>query len=138
MQSEKCKCKVCTGFINQIRLSGGHIRADLFRAKFRAQLHWSIDIFKSILSKNIVYLLKLTLTLVRRHFCRNFLMTLECIPNLSSCGIYSMNYKSKFKIWWNLFMRLSISVLHRITQYCYHFHVFVKRIFSLRWEIDEK
>ena len=30
MQSEKCKCKVRTGFIKHIRLSGGHDRADLF------------------------------------------------------------------------------------------------------------
>ena len=68
MQSDKCKCKARTGFINQIRFYDDYNRFGLFWVQFRTPLHWLIDLFKSILSKSIVYLVKLTLKMGRKTF----------------------------------------------------------------------
>lgn len=95
--------------------------------------------YSCLFSAKILYILYiLCLNVESEDIPAEFFMTLGCIPKLSSCGIYSMEYKSKFKIWRNLFIWLSIPVLHRITQYFYHFYVFVKRLLPLRWETDEK
>ena len=64
------------GFIDQIKLFDGHNKADLFWvdiywfAHISSHKYWLIDVFESILSRNIVYLVKLPEISAGRNFCR--------------------------------------------------------------------